>query len=258
MNSQPSKCYVCLAALILTIAALLGTLPTHAAEKRTDITADASAGILERLFFFGESTTAHLCRHGGILDNPTDARRVLRDESGTRMLDRRILSSPVLLQNGNGETQKICFSDALKKLTPQYLVLSFGLNGIMGFIRNPQSFFDAYTTLIQGIRKESPNTRIILQSVYPVRSAENYSVDVDTLNAHIRTLNAWIQEIATQQHVDFANTASILQDTDGSLLAKYDVGDGIHLTNEAYRDILSYLCAHASQIAWATSQKERM
>jgi hypothetical protein len=231
--------------LLLTVAAILAAfVPTsHAIGKETtpSITAISENGCSERLFFFGESTTAHLARRGGILDNPTDSKRVLRDESGTRMLDRRILSSPVCLTNENGTLQKYSFSDAVAALKPPCLVLSFGLNGIMGFVRSPDRFDDAYTHLIRGVRAVSPDTHVILQSIYPVRAATGFSVDVNTLNAHINRINEQIRQIAAREQVDFADTASVLRDRDGLLAEFFDAGDGIHLTNEAYRRILSYL-----------------
>ena len=43
------------------------------------------------------------------------------------------------------------------------------------------------------------------------------------------------------QNVAYVNTAALLADASGALNAAYDVGDGIHLTNEAYRIILAFL-----------------
>ena len=244
---NPHRVWFC---LFLTVAATLAALVPSSQSIRQEtppsIAVLSENGFLERLFFFGESTTAHLARQGGVLDNPTDSVRVLRDESGTRMLDRRILSSPVLLTNANGITQKCSFSDAIATLKPPYLVLSFGLNGIMGFVRSPERFDDAYTHLIQGVRALSPDTHMILQSVYPVRAATGFSIDVDTLNAHINRLNEQIKGIATREQVGFVDTASVLRDGSGLLATRFDAGDGIHLTNDAYRQILSYLAAHVA------------
>ena len=193
--------------------------------------------------FFGESTTAHLSRRGGVLDTPEKRGCVWRNESGTERLSRRILSASVDLWDSNGIKQTVSLADALKVARPRRIVLSFGLNGIMGFIENKDSFTGAYRVLVDGVRKCSPCTEIILQSVYPVRASDNFSCDTPTLNAHIRTLNGWISELARAEGLRYADTASVLRGTDGALLAKYDVGDGIHLTNEAYKEILAYLQA---------------
>ncbi len=242
MSSLPCR----RAALLLILLALLsGMLPSGRAYasilgtrlQETDGVGDLS---LPDFVFFGESTTAHLSRSGGVLDTPAGRMQVLRDGSGTRMLDRRILASPVVLYGADGSCETVSFSDAVARLRPKNLVLSFGLNGIMGFLASPERFDAAYGLLIDGIRQVSPETRILLQSVYPVRASDGFSVDTPTLNAHIRSLNERIQAIASQRGVVYLDSASVLRDADGALRADYDSGDGIHLTNDAYRALLAY------------------
>ncbi len=210
--------------------------------------ADAGELYLSRLTFFGESTTAHLSRRGGILDTLEGRGRVLRDESGTRMLDRRILSSPVHVYDSDGAGHSLPFSEAVSVLRPDILVLSFGLNGIMEFARDTDLFAARYAYLIDGIRERSPTTKIILQSVYPVRDAGKYPLEVGTLNEYIEALNLRIERIAAKYtDVRYADTASILKGADGLLKPEYDMGDGIHLTNAAYAAILHYLGTHPWQ-----------
>ncbi len=213
----------------LLVACLLLAAPmrAHAAERKG------------QTVFFGESTTAHLARRGGVLDTPEGRGRVWRDESGTCQLSKRILSATVDLYGAHGK-RTVTLIEALEAMRPARIVLSFGLNGIMGFIESKESFTSAYRVLIDGVRKHSPTTEIVLQSVYPVRAADGFSCDTDTLNAHIRTLNEWIRELARAEGVGYADTARLLCDRDGSLLQAYDCGDGIHLTNEAYKKILAY------------------
>ncbi len=207
---------------------------------------DAGNAYLDQLIFFGESTTAHLSRHGGIMDTDTNRRQVWRDQSGTRILNRRILTSPIDYILPDGSVSTMTFREALLLEHPNYLVLSFGLNGIVDFANNPNRFLDTYSSLIEQIRSLSPHTNIILQSVYPVCNADAFSVDLSTLNADICFLNQQIRWLADQTDgVRFVDTASVLCGKDGSLLPQYDIGDGIHLTNDAYRMILLYLRTHA-------------
>ena len=132
------------------------------------------------------------------------------------------------------------------------MVLSFGLNGITGFIQNKKNYVDSYNKLIKAIQTASPDTCVILQTVYPVANADSFSVDVDTLNGYINALNEWLPEIAAaNQNVRVADTASLLRDGNGRLADAYNAGDGIHLTTEAYVAILSYLRTHA----WPTSEE---
>ena len=71
-----------------------------------------------------------------------------------------------------------------------------------------------------------------------------YSMTLDQLNAAIETINGWTLELAEEYGVYYLNTAEILRDGDGRLSMSYQVGDGHHLTAEAYGKILWYLRTH--------------
>lgn len=222
-----------------TVFLLLCTLTVHvqAAYGEPFVLSSANKDTLLGVYFFGESTTAHLSRVGGVLDSDENRNKVLRDESGTRYLDVRILSSPVFC---NGE--KVSFANAIEKLQPRVLVLSFGLNGITRWSRDPDAFLRNYRALIEGILERSPSTKILLQSVYPVGENTCFSLPISETNAQIDNLNTHIASLAEEyQNVAYVNTAALLADASGALNAAYDVGDGIHLTNEAYRIILAFL-----------------
>ena len=225
---------------LLTVLSLLCalTVSPQAENREPFVLPENEKDALCGVYFFGESTTAHLARVGGVLDSDAHRGKVLRDESGTRYLDMRILFSPVIY---NGE--KISFAEAIERAQPRVLVLSFGLNGISRWSRDPDAFLRNYRALIDGILARSPNTKIILQSVYPVGENACFSAPVHLLNAQIVTLNGYILSLSHEyKNVEYINTAALLADASGALSSAYDVGDGIHLTNDAYRIILSHLC----------------
>ena len=206
-------------------------------------TEDAGMAYIDKMIFFGESTTTHL-RARGVLSGGIETHQVWADSSGTKTLSSRILSEPILYPP-TGES--LTLSEALAKETPDYVVLSFGLNNIVHFVGNKDNYVNNYNKLINAITEASPNTRIILQSVYPVSaSCNNFSVDGATVCAYTETLNEWLREIAsTHENVRFVDTASVLKAADGTLLSAYDNGDGVHLSTEAYNQILLYLRTHA-------------
>ncbi len=225
---------------LLTVLSLLCalTVSTKADSREPFVLPQNEKDALCGVYFFGESTTAHLARSGGILDNAEKGEQVLRDESGTRYLDMRILSSPVIYRG-----EKLSFADAVERVQPRVLVLSFGLNGLPRWSRDPEAFLHNYRALIDGVLARSPNTKIILQSVYPVGENDCFSAPVPKLNTQIQALNAHIASLSQEyENVAYINTAALLSDASGALLSNYDIGDGIHLTNEAYRIILSHLC----------------
>ncbi len=236
------KTWLKLFTVCLLLCAL--TVPTQAERGEPFVLSNTNEDTLAGVFFFGESTTAHLARAGGVLDSDEYRSKVLRDESGTRYLDMRILSSPVFYQG-----EKISFADAIEKAQPRVLVLSFGLNGITRWSRDPDAFLRNYRALIDGVLERSPNTKILLQSVYPTGENTCFSLPTDELNQKISNLNMHISTLAEQyKSVDYVNTAALLAVESGSLSPVYDSGDGIHLTNDAYRVILKFLVQQIEQI----------
>ncbi len=217
--------------------------PTH--DPILYESADAGMAYIDQMIFFGESTTAHL-RSRGVLSGGTETHQVWADSSGTKTLSSKLLSE-TLIYPPTGEN--LTFAEALQKEQPAYLVLSFGLNNIAHFIQNKDNYVNNYNKLINAVKEASPNTKIILQSVYPVSAAcADFSVDGTTICSYTETLNTWIREIAaSHENVKFADTASVLKNVDGTLLSAYDNGDGVHLTAEAYQEILLYLRTHAWQ-----------
>lgn len=228
---------------LVIMGGIFGTFPASAdtptvlSESR-----DMGCAYLDSMVFFGESTTTHLRARGGV-----DETQIWADQSGTRMLSAKTPSEPIVYPE-TGEV--ISIAEACRRKQPAILVLSFGLNGVTRFVHDKERYLACYAALIDTIRNASPNTRIILQTIYPVRNADRFSIDVDTLNAYIQTLNSWLPELVTDPaNVRIADTASILRDNRGALCADLADADGIHLLPCAYERILFYLRTHAWQLS---------
>ena len=201
-------------------------------------TEDAGLEYIGKMVFFGESTTAHLASRPGL---PIEDSQVWRDSKNTQTLSSRITSEKINL----GDAQ-LTIAEACAQVKPDYVVLSFGLNGIKNFVSNKNLYTGNYSKLIKTIQQASPETKIILQTVYPVSNASVFKVELETLNRYILTLNEWLPEIAAaHENVRVVDTASVLRTTEGTLASPYDMDDGIHLTADAYHAILDYLRTHA-------------
>ena len=209
-------------------------------------TTDAGMEYIDGMVFFGESTTAHL-RARGVLTGGTQTKQVWADASNTQRLSSQLLSNKIIYPP-TGEDLTV--AEACQAAKPEILVLSFGHNGLESFIKDKSLYVNNYCKLISAVKKASPNTKIILQTVYPICGTGNYSADLKTLNEYIDTLNTWLPEIAAKyENVRVADTASVLKNEKNQLIAEYnnDDKDGIHLTAVAYREILAYLRTHAWQ-----------
>ena len=207
--------------------------------------ADAGMEYIDKMIFFGESTTTHL-RARGVLSGGKETHQVWADSSGTKTLSSKMLSEKITYPPTD---EDLTIAQAVAKEKPAYIVLSFGLNGIMGFVNNKDSYLNNYNKLINLITDASPSTRIILQSVYPVSAeCDDFSSDGKTVCGYTEILNGYLREIAAaHENVRYADTASVLKNADGTLNSTYDEGDGVHLNTAAYEQILHYLRTHAWQ-----------
>ena len=234
---------------VMTVCLFYGStvFSVFAEDMLLDVTPDAGIDYQNSLLFFGESTTTHL-KSRGVLTGKEKTDQVLANESQTMSLSPKITEQEILHPK-TGE--HLTVGEFLRLERPAYLVLSFGLNGILGFSKDTDSYLRQYQRLIDCIQQASPQTAIILQTVYPVRATNKesdwrFSVSSEEINRMIDTLNEALPILAAANTgVRIADTASALKDENGQLREDYATEDGIHLRAEAYRAILQYLRTHA-------------
>lgn len=222
-------------------------------EKETECsvlllpTEDMGQDYLDSIVFFGESTTYHM-KDREVLRGGKNTRQIWAPDSGTVNLDHSTPAIPLFYPD-TGE--HLTVGEAAKKKQPKFLVLTFGLNGAVQKIKRGENYYkDCYRALLDCIKEASPNTRIILQSAFPVAKnmdMSRYSVSVQALNESIDQINTWTEELAEEYEIRYLNTAEILKDESGFLKHSYQNGDGHHLTREAYLEILYYIRTHGYQ-----------
>ncbi len=207
---------------------------------------DMGQEYIDSFIFFGESTTYHL-KSRGVLSDGTNTLQVWGTKSCTAKLDITIKELRIVYPETN---ELMTVGEAAARKKPKRMFLCFGLNGAVGNIKKgAEHFKTCYRLLIDEIKKSSPSTEIFLASAFPV--AENmdmsrYTVDVDTLNSYIATINSWTRELANEYGISYLNVAEPLTDSRGRLCIEYQVGDGHHLTAEAYKLVLKYIRTHAN------------
>ncbi len=207
-------------------------------------TDDRGMAYIDKMIFFGESTTSHLASRG-VLSGGKDTDQVWSNSSNTRTLSSKTLSEVITTpQNVCGLT----LAEACAQEKPEYMVFSFGLNGISEFFKNKDGFLANYKAIITAVKQASPDTKIIIQSVYPVTDGTTSPFgDIETTNRNVGILNNWLKELAAaEEDVCYCDTASVLTDSaTNRLRSDYALEDGVHLTTEAYQRILYYLRTHA-------------
>ena len=163
-------------------------------------TADAGQAYIDKLYFVGDSTTLHFSKAG------IERSHLLVPSSHTLMLDSDIDEVTV---GDSGLT----ISEYLKKEDAKIVIITVGVNGADRFTETRYKTY--YKKLIKSIKDTSPNTTVILQSVFPV--TEDYSSqNIGITNEGINRLNEWVKEIAFDEGLKYLDTQSILKNENGA------------------------------------------
>lgn len=243
-----SKTIICL----LITAIILINLFSCATKNTSDlpisviVTNDSKSTSNEKIYiddiiFFGESTTYHL-KSRGVLSGGTETTQVWAPKSGTLMLEPTTSECRIIYPELKEE---ISLTDAIKQKKPRAMLLTFGLNGATNFIKRGESYFKfCYQKLLSAIKEASPDTKIIINSCFPIAKNMNmssYTIDAKQLNSYINTLNQWACQLAKENGAIYTDSASVIKDENGFLAQNLQAEDGYHLNKDAYKLILNYL-----------------
>ena len=215
---------------------LLSRLENDYTGTLLEPTEDAGSGYLDRIVFLGDSTTYGLKRYG-LLNGGARTRQVWTPASGTLTLAYVKAAKIVYPESGT----EITIEEAVKAKKPDILVITLGVNGV-SFMKE-EHFKSVYTDLVQTIQEASPDTKIILQSMFPV--AASYAKQNSINNTKIMTANNWVAQVAQSCGVRYANSVSVLLEDDGFMSEAHQNGDGLHPNKDGYALVLDYLRTHA-------------
>lgn len=186
------------------------------------------------VYFFGDSTTAHLAVRGGI---PRE--RVWSGQARTVLFETVNKTRCVWLEN---ENKSYKLSEAAAKIKPPILVITIGVSGGAGRL-GEQRFKSIYRELLISVGEASPETHIFVQSILPLsdRSAAEYRLL--TKDSVLRA-NEWIKELCLELDIPYIDTHPLLLDTNGYLKKIYQNDGHMHLTRAAYSVVLDniYKC----------------
>ena len=201
-------------------------------------TANAGREYLDKIVFLGDSTTYGIGYYYDLgyteLCPPS---QIWTPSSGTLTLSYYSVATVVYPETG----EEIPIIDAVTRAQPEIMLLTLGVNGVS--FMDEEWFITDYTALINNIKTASPDTRIILNSIYPV--AKSYPSIESISNEKIVAANGWIQRIAEATGCKYLNTYEVLVGADGALPEGSHNGDGIHLSGETFEIVMEYIRTHA-------------
>lgn len=226
----------------ITLSLLLAALGSCRRAAAVDIgkeskTADSDTSFLDSLTFLGDSTTAHMQQRAKVRPD-----QVWVTKNRYLNLDSRITYAKIVAPDtGDEET----IAEVTARLRPRYLVITLGVDyGVYYYRDKPEPFRHYYEKLLSVIESASPDTVMILQSIFPVgRSSTAITNDM------INRANEIIRIIAKERGLIYVDQQPILADSEGYLRKEYCYSeDGIHLTAPAYDAILAQLTTFETQI----------
>ena len=222
--------------LCVTLALLL--LFCGCRQAKAAASADGG-GFLRSAAFLGDSITAHMASRAAV-----DKAQVWAAKERYLNLDSRITYARIVAPD-TGKEEPIAAVAA--RLRPKYLVVTLGLDYGVYYYRNDlETFAKYYEKLLDALSAASPDTVILLQSIFPVTAAS-----AAITNEMIDRANAVIREIAARRSLAYLDTQSVMRDENGFLRAEYcGSADGIHLTESAYEAILAYIAAFGAERGW--------
>ena len=222
-------------AIVLSAGASQDPAPTSVRLGQTE---DMGRDYLNKLIFLGDSTTyciAAYYKAGYTELCPPE--QVWTPRSGTLTLAYYNIATVVYPPTG----EEISIAEAAKRAQPEYLVITLGINGIA--FMDETWFKRDYGNLVKLVQEASPNTKIILNSIYPV--AASYVNQTSINNTKISAANGWIEKIAEDTGCRFLNSYECLIGENGYLPETSQNGDGLHLTGEALTVVMNYIRTHA-------------
>ncbi len=200
-------------------------------------TEDAGRDYLDRIVFLGDSTTygiGYYYRQG--YTDLCPPRQVWTPKSGTLTLSYYSIATVVYPETN----EEIPIAEAVKRARPEILCITLGVNGIA--FMDEEWFIRDYTALVRLVQEASPETKIILNSIYPV--ADSYAHLSQINNQKINAANGWIERIAADTGARFLYSWEAVA-VDGKLPETSQNGDRLHLTGEAFTAVMQYVRTHA-------------
>jgi lysophospholipase L1-like esterase len=115
---------------------------------------------------------------------------------------------------------------------PAKIFLLIGINDLARGIPD-EAIIRNYRQIVQQIRRDSPRTRIYLQSVFPTNDTFPQFKRHQGKEAHIKALNDALRQLASENGQTYVDLHPYLADSTGKLDTRY-TNDGLHLVGAGY------------------------
>jgi len=111
-------------------------------------------------------------------------------------------------------------------------VIMLGTNALKG---NPVSLADSMKTLVNKLKSENPEMEIAVLTITPVAAKTDYSITIDMVDRY----NDALTDAADNGGFILIDICSDFKGDDGYIISDYVQPDGLHLTQEGYKELLA-------------------
>ena len=222
--------------LVTSRAGTASTPEPAATSARLGLTADGGRAYLDRIVFLGDSTTYGIgAYYSWGYTSLCPPEQIWTPKSGWMSLSQ--VETAKIYYRETGE--ELLIKDAAAKAKPDIMIITMGIDSIS--TETKDSFIQRYTTLVNNVKAASPDTKIILNSIYPVADSYKYQKDIN--NDKINAANGWIESIAVSTGCRFLYSWEAVA-VNGKLPESAHNGDGLHPNGETYAKIIQYVRTH--------------
>ena len=135
---------------------------------------------------------------------------------------------------------KMKLLDAVEKYKPETMILNVATFSTTWI--SEETFIEKANAMIEQIKEKSPDTKIILISIYPIKKGDNINkFQQDIINKY----NFLILEMADKYGLKYLDVQEVLKSNDGYGKEEYFVDDKFHLTLLGHSTVKEYIKTHA-------------
>lgn len=126
--------------------------------------------------------------------------------------------------------------DQVVKLNPQVIFLAYGMNDIIATQGDTKEFVKQYTDLLGKLEKKLPDTKIFVNSIFPVQKQE---IEREPAFKDLEKYNEALSDLCDEKQLAYIDNTTLVSD-------RYYEADGVHFMPEFYPIWASHMAEVAS------------
>ena len=224
--------------------AVTETSAATTAETLPETTAEAApkkvryvtyAEYFENSLFIGDSICSGLKIYNGLLNVESVA---ARGNVSTWSLNN------YTFQYKTGSTAELDAYSIVQLYQPEDVYIWMGMNDI--YVVSEEKFTQNLGEIADKVHELSPDSKVHVVSITPITAGHKWNTGSDGSSRVVRYNAAAKAMCDERDDLDWINVHDALTDANGYLASANNGGDGLHLSAEAYRNVLNEIIAYKS------------